>query len=203
MTAPKPRRRYLKFSLRTFFVLLTLVCVWFGWQVNQANRQRKAVAWVLEMGGSVEYDYEVDGAGNIIADSPELLRDFYQQVEVVHLIRDTQVSDLTPLANLQSLKTLGLGATQIRDLTPLANLQSLESLYLGDTQVSDLTPLANLQSLKTLGLSDTQVSDLTPLANLKSLERLVLINTQVSDLTPLANLQSLKFPHLPPNHASW
>ena len=121
MTAPKPRRRYLQFSLRTFLVLLTLVCVWFGWQVNRVNRQRKAVAWVLEMGGSVLYDYEVDDKGNTIADakptSPEWLPDFYDQVVEVHL-RNTQVRDLTPLANLKSLKGLDLSNTQASDLTP-------------------------------------------------------------------------------------
>jgi hypothetical protein len=35
---------YRQFSLRTFLVVLTIVCVWFGWQVNRANRQRLAVA---------------------------------------------------------------------------------------------------------------------------------------------------------------
>ena len=53
MTDPKTRRRrYLRFSLRTFLVVLTLACVWFGWMGNLANRQRQAVAWVLEMGRS-------------------------------------------------------------------------------------------------------------------------------------------------------
>ncbi len=98
MTAPKPRRRYLQFSLRTFLVLLTLVCVWFGWQVNRANQRRQAVAWVLEMGGSVQYDYEVDDEGNTIADakptSPEWLRDYYDRVVAVDLYK-TQVSDVT------------------------------------------------------------------------------------------------------------
>ena len=53
---PKPRRRWLQYSLRTFFVLLTVFCVWLGWTVHRANEQRKAVAWVREMGWSVEYD---------------------------------------------------------------------------------------------------------------------------------------------------
>ena len=52
----KPRRRYLQFRLRTFLVVLTLVCLWFGWLVNRSNQQRKAVAWVLQMGGSVRRD---------------------------------------------------------------------------------------------------------------------------------------------------
>ncbi len=197
MSDPKTRRRrYRQFSLRTVLVVLTLVCVWFGWQVNRANQQRKVVAWVLEMGGSVRYDYEIDDAGVAIADakptSPEWLRDFYDQVVYVHL-NDTQVSDLTPLANLKSLEWLHLGNTLVSDLTPLANLKSLQRLVLGNTQVSDLTPLANLKSLKWLVLWDTQVSDLTPLENLIGLERLDLSDTQVSDLTPLANLNSLEW----------
>ena len=85
MSDPKTRRRrYRQFSLHTFLVVLTLVCVWFGWQVNRANQRRQAVDWVLQMGGEVQYDYEVDDAGDPIADakptSPEWLPDFYDQV---------------------------------------------------------------------------------------------------------------------------
>ena len=143
MSDPKTRhRRYLRFSLRTFLVVLTVVCVWFGWQVSQVNQRRQAVAWVLEMGGLVRYDYEVGDEGNTIPDakpiSPEWLRDFYHQVVMVDLT-NAQVSDLSPLANLRSLKWLDLIDTPVRDLTPLANLKSLKWLSLGDTPVHDLT----------------------------------------------------------------
>ncbi len=138
MTAPKPRRRYLQFSLRTFLVLLTLVCVWFGWQVNRVNRQRKAVAWVLEMGGSVLYDYQYDG--NLISyakpTGPEWLLDFNHQVVLVDLAT-APVSDLAPLTKLKSLQALGLSHTAGLDLTPLAKLNSLRFLDLLDTQVSE------------------------------------------------------------------
>ncbi len=97
MSDPKTRhRRYRQFSLRTFLVVLTVACVWFGWQVNRANRQRKAVAWVLDIGGAVKYDYEVDDAGSYIPDAkptgPEWLRDLYHQLVWVHLT-GTQVSE--------------------------------------------------------------------------------------------------------------
>ncbi len=163
MNDPKTRhRRYRQFSLRTFLVVLTLVCVWFGCLVNRSNRQRKAVAWVLEMRGSVQYDYEVDDAGRYLPDakptSPEWLRGLYDQVVGVAL-RDTQVHDLTPLANLNSLQLLFLNNTQVHDLTPRGNLKNLQELYLADAQVSDLTPLANLKNLEELNLSNTQVSE--------------------------------------------
>ena len=198
-TKPKPRR-WLQFSLRTFFVLVTVFCVWLGWTVHRANEQRKAVEWVREMGGDVAYGYQRDEAGIPIVDAkppgPKWLRqllgvDYFQEVTVVDL-KTTPVSDLTPLAGLKNLELLWLNGTQVSDLTPLAKLTSLEFLSLDNTHVSDLTPLAKMTSLQWLQLNYTQVSDLTPLAGLKSLKALVLRATEVSDLTPLAKLTSLE-----------
>jgi len=46
MSGPtKPRRRWLSYSLRTLFVLVTLLCVWLGLYANRAERQKRAVAW--------------------------------------------------------------------------------------------------------------------------------------------------------------
>ncbi|WP_421799125.1 COR domain-containing protein [Haliscomenobacter sp.] len=103
----------------------------------------------------------------------------------------TQVSDLSPLANLQNLTSLYVYNTQVSDLSPLANLQNLTKLYVYNTPISDLSPLANLQNLTTLYVFKTQVSDLSPLANLLNLTSLYVFNTLISDLSPLANLQNL------------
>ncbi|MCH7725853.1 MAG: leucine-rich repeat domain-containing protein [Planctomycetes bacterium] len=202
-TKPKPRRRWLQFSLRTFFVLLTLFCVWLGWTVHRANEQRKAVEWVREMGGTVFYDYEYyyqRGGDDFVDDyeptAQKWLRDFlgddyFQKVSGVYFAH-TQVSDLTPLAKLTSLEYLVLADTQVSDLTPLTRLTRLQHLRLDDTPVRDLTTLAKLTSLQVLDLDNTQVSDLAPLAELQNLEWLNIRRTQVSDLTPLANLTSLQ-----------
>ena len=45
------------------------------------------------------------------------------------------------------------------DLSPLAELKSLRTLCLNSTQVSDLSPLAALQNLRMLTISNTQVSN--------------------------------------------
>ena len=37
-----PRRRWLRFSLRSLLILITILCVWLGVKVNQARRQKEA-----------------------------------------------------------------------------------------------------------------------------------------------------------------
>jgi hypothetical protein len=48
------RRRWLRFSLRTLFVAVMLIAVWFGYYVNWMSQRREARAWLgMQMiGGS-------------------------------------------------------------------------------------------------------------------------------------------------------
>ena len=108
-------------------------------------------------------------------------------------LRGSLVSDLGPLANLNTLEQLYLDSVQISDIGPLSYLTALERIDLYSTQISDISPLANLTSLEWLNLMRTQVSDISSLANLTCLEWLNLMSTQVSDIGPLANLDSLEY----------
>ena len=192
---PKRKRRGYQFSLRTLFVLLTVLCVCIGWfalKVHRANERWKAVAWVREMGGVAYYDYEYDADGHSVDDAKSsgpkwLVRlldaDYFQGVSGVNLDGST-VSDLTPLEELKNLRGLSLSDTQVGDQTPLAKLTSLRWLWLNDTQVNDLTPLAKLTRLEYVSCNSSQVSDLTPLAKLAHLERLEVNDTPVCDLAP-------------------
>ena len=56
-STPKPRRRWLQFSLRTLVVLMLLLGAGFGWlahEVDRARTQQKAVAAIEKLGGRVE-----------------------------------------------------------------------------------------------------------------------------------------------------
>lgn len=53
------RRRWLRFSLRGFFVLFTAVAVGFGSFVNWAREQREAVKAIEAMGAWVWYDCQL------------------------------------------------------------------------------------------------------------------------------------------------
>lgn len=163
----KPKRRWLQFSLRTlllFILGLSVACVW---KFERVRRQREVVAWVLNSGGTVMYDYEHAASGFGIVRNPqppspkwliELVGiDFFTDVVFVSL-NNTEVRDVSMLTSLTSLKELHLKCTQVADLTPLAGLTNLGALDLRGTPVKDVTPLFGLTNLIFLGLRDTQVS---------------------------------------------
>ena len=105
---------------------------------------------------------------------------------------NTEVSDVSSLSGLTSLKMLDLRETPVSDVSSLSGLTSLKMLYLSGTQVSDVSSLSGLTSLKKLYLRETPVSDVSNLSGLTSLERLDLYGTQVSDVSSLSGLTSLK-----------
>ena len=218
----QPMRRLLRFSVRTLLLGMLIVCAALAWKVERVRKQWQAVAWIRQMGGSVEYDYERGVNGRRVSNSeprgPEWLRsllgiDYFADVVRIGLRRtevddvsplavlssleelklgDTQVCDLTPLSGMTRLRTLWLDSTPIRDLSALSRLTNLEGLHLDDTQVCDLTPLSRMTRLKTLTLHSTPVRDVSPLSALTNLEMLELASTVVSDLSPLANLDNLQ-----------
>jgi hypothetical protein len=53
-----PKRRWFRFSLRTFLVLVTIVGGWIGWQMNAARRQKQAVGALERAGAHLNYDYQ-------------------------------------------------------------------------------------------------------------------------------------------------
>jgi hypothetical protein len=147
----KPRRRWFRFSLRTLLVLVTVLSVplgWIGWRLNHVRREHAAIALVENRGGKVSFDYGkilwVERAGEEVSFIPhkrswwEALTDkwFGERVSGVNL-DNTQMSDLSPLAEMKHLKVLFIFHTQVSDLSPLAELKNLERLKLFNTQVSE------------------------------------------------------------------
>ena len=172
---PKHKRRWFRFSLKAFVVVLTVFCVWLGALVFRVNKQKEAVQWVRDHGGRVLYDFQWDGilAPDPFAPDPgpNWLRDligvdYFGDITYIELA-DAKVGDIEPLRGLTQLRQLYLGGTQVTDLEPLYHLTQLQWLSLRETQVSDLEPLCELTKLKELVLCETQVSDLTPLLKIK------------------------------------
>ena len=50
-----------RFSLSTFFLLITILCVFLGLKVRQVHLQRQATVWVLDHGGTIVYEHQFMG----------------------------------------------------------------------------------------------------------------------------------------------
>jgi len=115
-----------------------------------------------------------------------------KNLEVLDLSRN-QISDLSPLSGLTSLKVLFLyDNKRVSDLSPLSKLTNLTNLSIYDNRISDLSPLSGLTNLTKLALGYNRISDLSPLKKLVNLTELGLRENQISDLEPLSGLANLK-----------
>ena len=117
-------------------------------------------------------------------------------------IRNTNISDLSPLAGLTGLISLRIENTNVSDLSPLAGLTGLTALYLDNNNISDVSPLAGLTELSILYLDNNNISDVSSLAELPKLSFLGLDNNNMSDLSPLAGLTGLRSLRLDNNNIS-
>lgn len=138
----------------------------------------------------IHYDMKNDstlrsGQGDIFE-----LKELQQLPNLEVLVLDYQdISDITPLKDM-NLKYLSLCGNPFTDLTALADMESLQALWLEDVPVSDASVLARLTSLKDLEISGTNLSEAEDFCML-SLEVLKMGNTLITDLSPLRQLRDL------------
>jgi uncharacterized protein YjbI with pentapeptide repeats len=215
----KPTRRYLQFSLRSLFVLTTLCAMWLGYLSKRAHDQRVAVKRILELGGSLAYDFKFDAAGKPVKNParpgwPWLRRlvgdEYFQEVVRVNLDKtDVSDADLQLIGRLKHLSFLSLNHTKVSDagLSHIRRLCGLRDLGLMETKITGagLRHVKDFENLEGLNLSRTAVDDqgVKYIGNLSRLERLDLWETSVTSkgvasLTRLTNLDflSLRYTHV-------
>ena len=165
---PKLRRRWLQFSLRTLFVVVTVFCIWLGIPVRQALDQKRAVEAIRKSGAQprISYEYQIDRSA---PPGPEWLRrlvgdDYFFTVVALEL-RGPNINDseLAAIKWLTYTRWLDIDTTNVTDagLVHLNGLTNLQRLNLIGTKVSDrgLEHLEVLTTLRWLNLSGTEVTD--------------------------------------------
>jgi len=113
-----------------------------------------------------------------------------------------QITDITPIGKLTTLKKLFLDHNSISDLSPLSGLTQLKTLRIVDNEVADLTPVSKLAVLTELGAADNRITDISPIAPLTLLEWLDLGKNRISDLSPLHKMTQLNSLWLSKNNIS-
>jgi len=106
-------------------------------------------------------------------------------------LRNTRISDITPIAHMKGVTSLDLGGTPITDIAPIAHVKGITSLNLRNTPITDITPLAKMTGITTLDLSNTKITDIAPIAKMTGITSLGLGGTQITDITPLKALSSI------------
>ncbi len=99
-------RRWLQFSLRGFLVVLTIGCLWLGWEVERVQRRLRALdAIVIAAGGQIGYD----GLSN--AQQSHHLRNAIRRIPVHIWLAGPLNADLaTHLSHIHEIKCLTLAA---------------------------------------------------------------------------------------------
>lgn len=187
---PVTRRRWFRFSLRMLFVVVTVLCVWLGFMVNAARRQREAVEAIVKAGGTVMYDYK---PGEPIWGRNASGNDYFQTVYAVRFVRPFPIVDLDQVARLSELGKFR--SEQEPALASLEKLSHLEILSLVGTHVTG-EMLARLKCLSSLtdvhiefcDLDDAGMEQIGKMANLKYLE---LIGNRITDES-IPQIQKLK-----------
>jgi hypothetical protein len=203
-------RQWLRFSLRTFLVFVTLVCIWAAWYVNGARRQKAAAEAVRQYGGWVYYDFEFDDdpqrPTRVTDESPwpswlveTFGIDMFHNVVEVNLVyseysgkreetRNTSDEIVPQLEGFPALRRLYLRSTQVTDETMphIARLRNLEVFFVWDAeQLSDqgVEHLADLDRLWSIHISSSRIGDgsLRVFAQLPRVEQLSLQENHFSD----------------------
>jgi Leucine-rich repeat (LRR) protein len=196
----RPRRRWLRFSLRSLLILVTILSIWLGVKVNQARRQKEAVAALVELGAIVRYEHQKHDTQPYAYDTeksvnaPGWLRelagdDFFQTVVHVLFMRPVTDEDLVHLAALPRIERLVLNDNQraVSDagMAHLPRPDRLVAFVAHRTALGDdfLRGLGGSDRLEMLGLFGARITDegFRSLGALPQLTALAIENTHVGD----------------------
>jgi hypothetical protein len=199
-----------QFTVRSVLLATLLVaipCSWLAVEMRRASARATAAAEVRRLGGSVNYDWQVDAFGTPLRiagpPAPHWLREivgdgyFARVVRVVLSDASDTTAAIEQAQQFGNLEGLILEDADITDaqLEWIEGLTDLRDLSLSGANITDsrLYFLEGLKNLQQLQLADTETSDagLIKLVRLEKLRYLNLENTRITD-AGLANLQEMK-----------
>ena len=222
-TPPKPRRRWLRFSLGTMMLVITLLSIWLGLKVSTARIQKEAVIAICTTDGVPFYDYEVksvpDRPGNFTRNanasppgptwlSERLGNDYFCDVIAVHIEGAKSLAQLDKLPALQYVRIWDV--TYIHDdkeqfrpiqgsdlavLERLPRLHSLSFCKINDSEISCVAKLKHLKHLHLQYADDITDKGMEAIGNMVGLESLCINGAEITDvgLMHLRNLKKLEY----------
>jgi hypothetical protein len=176
------RRRWLRFSLRTLLILITIFAVWLGWHMHRRREQQRVADAVRERGGTAQpvlrdlsllsrvqapYTWDNDFWLSNLKVPDEALQDFESVPELLGLhLADNQITDQ--------------GLSYLNDRTDLLSLDLTNNPAITDAGLAHLRKMTELRQL--LLRNNPQITDegLVHLKNMQQLDLLILFGTSVT-----------------------
>ena len=202
------RPRWVVFSIRSMFIVITVICVWLAVVTARARKQLQAVDKIQKLGGVLQFDFLFDGrqghVPNARPQAPEWLRravgeDHFRRVVTVDFNfgggnKATDV-DLAVFRNLPDVTTIELNNNpRVTDngLKHLAGLNKLRVLYLYRANVKGPGIRHLPRNLEILMLTHSPLTD-EGLASMQNMPRLSALRVGFTDVTDtgLSNLSAL------------
>ncbi len=217
---PKPRRRWLRFSLRFLFISISLFAILFGLEINRVRKQRLIAVEIERSGGFGGYSCrftipfrggDLFSAGwfegehvprTYLDDLRKFSQEYLCNIRVFGgrlVATDNSISLLRQLPNQDWLDLKGSGITDV-GAKRLSKMKTLVDLQLYETRITDdgLSDLATMDNLVQLMVSGTGITD----AGLKEVSRMAhltslgigsneISDAGLSDLVGMANVKGL------------
>jgi hypothetical protein len=199
-------------------LFLTLLCIWLGVKVNQARRQKEAIAALRSIDAAIRFHHQLDEEGKEELTSeppgPAWLRqitgdEYFQRVHTVSAssvaFTDEYAAYLSAFKDLAKLHIWSIEATD-EVLAQIGDTDDLEEVEVIDCAVGDLfiARLAHSKRLKTLTLDTTRVTarGLKALEGLRQVRSLKINNSPIGNdgligLRSMTNLEYLYIAELP------
>ncbi len=176
------RRRWLRYSLRTLLILITLFAVWLGWHMHRRREQQRVATAVKERGGQAvpalrdlsqlsvtlaPYTLENDFWLTNLKLTDDALQDFESVPDLLGLhLSDNRITDQ--------------GLAYLKDRTDLMVLDLTNNPAITDAGLAHLRHLTELRQLILRNNSQITDAGLVHLEKMQHLDILVLHGTRVT-----------------------
>jgi hypothetical protein len=200
--SPQPRRRWLRFSLRTLLILVTVICVWMGIEKSRVLKQDRVATEVRELGGNVFLGYRFDPSGKPKEFSKRSVPAWVTSViDEKYFLTVVTVNFDNDFGNRPSERSKAHGSQATDEgLVLLKDVPNVTELLLaGNNQLTDgcLRHAAGLRRLRVITLNQTSVvgPGLAFIRASQNLEGLALNDTPLTDegMVYLSDLPKLEW----------
>jgi Leucine-rich repeat (LRR) protein len=140
---------------------------------------------------------QVDAPGMQIASIEGL--QYFTSLQIL-MVPSNNISDISPIANLQQLGQVDITFNIIGNIQPLEGHEGIFLLHIGANPISDISPLSTITALRQLWLYDTDVTDFSPLYDLPHLTDIHFGSCNLSDIGFMAYLTHVRIAQLSDNH---